>query len=146
MSRSSAYQSHESFSRDEEIRSSSERTFGFVFTIVFGLVGLWPLWRRGSVRWWSLSVAVLFLVAALVVPRALAPLNRLWTKFGLLLHMVVNPIVMTLLFYTTVTPIGLIMRAMGKDPLRLRLDPDARSYWIERRPPGPEPATMPRQF
>jgi hypothetical protein len=66
--------------------------------------------------------------------------------FGLLLHAVVNPIVMALLFFTTVTPIALILRAQGKDPLRLRRDPDARSYWIERRPPGPMPDTMPRQF
>ncbi len=146
MKRRNADQMHESFAREEEVRSSSERAFGFVFTTVFTIVALLPLWRGAAPRWWSLGVAAVFFAAALLVPRVLAPLNWLWTKFGLLLHAVVNPLVMTLLFFTTVTPIALIMRAMGKDPLRLRLDPDAPTYWIERRPPGPEPATMPRQF
>jgi Saxitoxin biosynthesis operon protein SxtJ len=146
MKRRNADQMHESFTREEEVRSSSERAFGFVFTTVFTIVALLPLWRGASPRWWSLGVAAVFFVAALVVPKMLRPLNWLWTKFGLLLHAIVNPIVMTLLFFTTVTPIALIMRAMGKDPLRLRLDPDASTYWIERSPPGPEPATMPRQF
>jgi Saxitoxin biosynthesis operon protein SxtJ len=139
-------QTHESFTREDEVRSSSERAFGFVFAAIFGLLGLWPILRGMSLRWWSLGLAFAFLAATLLVPQALAPLNKLWFKFGLLLHAVVNPIVMALLFFTTVTPIALIMRSMGKDPLRLRLDPDARSYWIERRPPGPMPDTMPRQF
>ena len=88
----------------------------------------------------------MFFTSGLLVPKVLAPLNWLWTKFALLLHAIVNPIAMILLFFTIVTPIALIMRATGKDLLRLRLDPDAPTYWIERRPPGPEPATMPRQF
>ena len=69
----------------------------------------------------------------------LRPLNRLWLKFGLLLHKVVNPIVMALVFFGTVLPTGLIMRVLGKDLLRLKRQPDANSYWIERRPPGPAP-------
>ncbi len=146
MSRRSVSQIHESFARDTEIRSSSDRAFGFVFTVVFGLIGLAPLWRGAPPRWWNLAVAAVFLVAALLVPRVLAPLNRLWLKFGLLLHAMVNPIVMALLFFTTVTPIALIMRALGKDPLCLRRNPDAATYWIDRRPPGPAPDTMPRQF
>jgi hypothetical protein len=76
----------------------------------------------------------------------LRPFNRLWFRFGLLLSRVVNPLVMGLLFYFTVTPIGLIMRALGKDPLRLRFDRGARTYWIDRQPPGPEPETMRQQF
>jgi hypothetical protein len=146
MNRKTIPQTHESFTREDEIRSSSERVFGLVFAGVFGLIGFWPLWRGVALRWWSLGLAAMFLVTALLAPRALAPLNRLWFRFGLLLHMVVNPVVMALVFFTTVTPIALIMRAMGKDPLRLRLDHDARTYWIERRPPGPTPDTMPRQF
>ena len=74
------------------------------------------------------------------------PFNRLWFRFGLFLNKVVNSLVMGLLFYFTVTPIGLVMRALGKDPLRLRFDRGARSYWIKRQPPGPEPETMRRQF
>jgi Saxitoxin biosynthesis operon protein SxtJ len=146
MSRRDTPQTHENFVRDGEAPSSSPRAFGFVFAAISGLMGLWPLWRGGAPRWWSLALAVAFLAAALVVPRALAPLNRLWRQLALLLHAVVTPVVMALVFFTTVTPIALIMRALGKHPLRLRLDHDARTYWIERRPPGPTPDTMPRQF
>jgi hypothetical protein len=146
MTRKKIPQTHERFTREDEMRSSSERVFGLVFAGVFGLIGFWPLWRGVALRWWSLGLAAVFLVAALLAPRALAPLNRLWFRLGRLLHMVVTPVVMALVFFTTVTPIALIMRAMGKGPLRLRLDRDAPTYWIERRPPGPLPDTMPRQF
>jgi hypothetical protein len=91
-------------------------------------------------------VAALFLAAALLRPALLNPLNRLWLKFGLLLHRVVNPIVMGLLFYGTVWPTGLVMRALGKDLLRLKRQPEAHSYWIVRAPPGPAPETMKDQF
>jgi hypothetical protein len=82
----------------------------------------------------------------LLRPAVLNPLNRVWLKFGLLLHKVVNPAIMALLFYGTVLPTGLIMRAMGKDLLRLKREPDAASYWIVRAPPGPAPETMKDQF
>ncbi|HMB48131.1 MAG TPA: SxtJ family membrane protein, partial [Afifellaceae bacterium] len=74
------------------------------------------------------------------------PLNKLWMKFGLLLHNIVNPLVMGLLFFLTITPIALYFRISGKDPLKLRLEPDARSYWIDRDPPGPDPKTMPNVY
>ncbi len=76
----------------------------------------------------------------------LAPLNRLWTKLGLLLFHVVNPVVMLLLFVVTIVPAGLIMRAMRHDPMRRRFDRDARTYWIERDPPGPSPESLRHQF
>ena len=82
-------------------------------------------------------MAAMFLVAALLRPAILHPLNRLWLKFGLLLHRVVNPVIMALLFFGTVLPTGLVMRALGKDLLRLKRQPDADSYWIPRAPPGP---------
>ena len=85
------------------------------------------------------AVSGLFLVVAVAAPRLLAPLNRLWYRFGLLLHRIVNPVVMGLLFYATVTPIALVMRLVGKDPLHRAFDPQARTYWIERSPPGPKP-------
>ena len=139
-------QTHESFAREEEVKGSSERAFGFVFAAVFAIIGLWPLVHGESIRLWSLGVAAAFLIVALAAPKILAPLNRLWMKFGLLLHAIVNPVVMAFLFFSTVTPIALFLRWRGKDPLRLKLDPAARSYWIDRTPPGPPPDTMPRQF
>ncbi len=139
-------QLHEDFAREAKVEGSSDRSFGFVFAAVFTLIGLWPLMGGGQVRIWALGIAAAFAVVVLARPGLLAPLNRLWTRFGLLLHKVVSPLIMGMLFYLTVTPIGLLMRAFGKDPLRLRPDPDAASYWIERDPPGPPPETMKNQF
>jgi predicted membrane metal-binding protein len=132
--------------REQKVGGGSDRTFGFVFAAVFALLGLWPLVHGTGPRWWALVVAVGFAVTAQVRPSALASLNRLWTAFGHLLHRIVSPIVIGLLFYLVVTPVGLVMRATGKDPMRLRRDPNATSYWIMRDPPGPAAETMRQQF
>jgi Saxitoxin biosynthesis operon protein SxtJ len=137
---------HEDFSRHAEAKGSSDRAFGFVFAIFFSLVGLAPLRTHHSVRWWALTLALLFLAVALLRPVWLNPFNRLWTKLGLLLGRVVSPIVMGLLFFLVVTPTAFLFRLLGKDPLRLAPEPDASTYWIERRPPGPPPETMANQF
>jgi hypothetical protein len=114
--------------------------------MVFSLIALWPLMFGRTVHWWSLVVAGLFGLAALVAPATLAPLNRVWTRFGLLLHRIVSPIVLGIMFFLVVTPTGFVMRLLGKDPLRLRWDRDAGSYWIGREPPGPRPDTLTDQF
>jgi len=136
---------HEDY-RQEEVRSSSDRSFGIVFAVVFAIVALWPVVGGGAVRIWAAAVAAVFLVVALAWPAGLAPLNRLWTAFGLVLHKITNPIFMGLVFFGAVVPTALIMRALGKDPLRLRFDRGAESYWIEREPPGPAADTMNQQF
>jgi hypothetical protein len=128
------------------VTGSSNRSFGFVFSVLFAFLGLGPLVRGRPVRGWALVVAAALLLAALALPRMLAPLNRLWLSFGLVLHACISPVIMGLVFYTTVTPIGLARRLLGKDPLRRRFDRDAVTYWIERDPPGPAPDTMTRQF
>jgi hypothetical protein len=139
-------QLHEDLSREEQVKAGSDRGFGLVFAGFFALVsGL--SWWRGHTAWhWALPVAAAFLVIAYTYPKVLAPLNLLWMKFGLLLHKVVTPLVLGLLFFVTITPIGLLARACGKDFLRLKLDPNANSYWIDRTPPGPPPQTMRNQF
>jgi hypothetical protein len=137
---------HENFYTGPEPPTSSDRSFGLVFAVVFLIFGLWPLLRGSTPRLWSLAAAATFLVLALARPKTLAPLNRVWTGVGLLLHRVVNPLAMAFVFYGTVAPIGLVLRLLGKDPLRLRFDPDVRTYWIERQPPGPAPETMTNQF
>ena len=104
------------------------------------------MWDGGAIRLWALIAAGVFAAAGLFAPALLWPLNRVWFLFGMALHKVVNPVVMGLLFYATITPMALVMRLMGKDPLRRRFDPAAKSYWIERRPAGPEPQSMRRQF
>lgn len=137
---------HEDLSERDELKTSSERSFGLVFAVVLGLLALWPLLDSARPRWWLGGLAALFLVAALVRPALLAPLNRLWTKLGLVLHRIVNPVVMAVIFYLAVTPTALLMRLFGKDPLRRRFEPEAESYWIERQPPGPAPDSMRHQF
>lgn len=137
---------HEDLERDDTPKAGSERGFGIVFAVVFAVIGLWPLLDGGPVRIWALAVAGVFLAAGLLVPAVLRPLNRLWFLFGMALHKVVSPLVMGLLFYLTVTPIALIMQIVGKDPLNRRFNKDAKSYWIEREPPGPAPETMRQQF
>lgn len=137
---------HERLSQDARIKGSSDRGFGIVFACVFAIVALWPLMAGGQIRLWSLAVAAGFLTVAAIRPALLAPLNRLWMKLGLALNAVVSPVVMAAMFFGTVTPIGLLMRILGKDPLRLRLDPRQPSYWIERQPPGPAPEGMTNQF
>jgi hypothetical protein len=129
-----------------EIKGSSDRAFGLVFAVVFAIIACYPLLASGAIRLWSLIVSGVFLLLALVVPAVLAPANRLWMKFGELLHSIVSPIALGIVFYVTVLPTGLLLRLFGKDPLRLRLDPNAESYWIKREPPGPEAESLNNQF
>jgi predicted membrane metal-binding protein len=124
----------------------SDRSFGLVFGIVFAVIAVWPLIHGGPVRWWALALACVFAGLAVLAPRLLGPLNRLWFRFGLLLHHIVNPVVMILLYVTAIVPISLIMRACGKDLLRLGRDRQASTYWISREPSGPSTGSMSKQF
>jgi len=137
---------HEELTREDVVNRTSDRRFGALFAILFALVGLAPLLRHGQIRWWLLAVAALFCLVTLVAPRALAPVNRLWFRFGLLLHRIVSPLLIAVIFYGVVTPVGLISRLMGKDPLKLRRDPGSASYWIPREPRGPAPDGFPRMY
>ena len=137
---------HEDFSREEHIEGSSDRSFGFVFAAVFALIALWPLLHHGGLRLWALAVAAAFGAVAIVRPALLATPNRLWMKLGLLLGKIVAPIALGILFYVVLTPLGAVMRMAGKDPLRLKRDPAAATYWIPREPPGPPPGSMTNQF
>lgn len=129
-----------------EAKGSSNRAFGLVFFTVFTIIGLYPMLASGAIRLWSLSIAGIFLLLALVVPRVLAPANRLWMRFGELLHRIVSPLALGIVFYVAVLPTGIILRLFGKDPLRLHFDLTAESYWIERDPPGPVADSLNNQF
>ena|SRR5579872_648753 len=137
---------HEQFEREESRAGGSDRTFGLVFAVACAVLCALNYWRGHSAWLWWLVAAAVFLIAALAVPRILHPLNRLWSRFGLLLQRIVQPVVMALLFFTTVVPMGLLFRAMGKDFLRRRYDPSAASYWIAREPPGPAADSFKNQF
>ena len=114
---------------------SSEKSFGVVFSIVFLIVSLYPLINSESLRIWALVVSIIFFLLAFLAPKILVLPNKLWFKFGLLIGSIVAPIVMTLVYFVTVVPTGLIMRLLGKDLLKQKLDKNAKSYWIERKEP-----------
>ena len=137
---------HETAHNGAPAKTSSDRAFGLVFAGVFTIVGLFPLVHGDPLRWWGLAVALAFLMLSLARPRLLHPLNRIWTAFGLMLHAVVSPLVMGLLFFAVVTPMALLMRVMHKVPLALNFDQTAKTYWIVRTPPGPDGETMKNQF
>ncbi len=140
------YSLHEDLNRKQEGQGSSDRAFAFVFSVFFVLVGLSPLRAHHAMRWWAFPLAGLLLFIGIVKPVWLRPLNKYWTKLGLLMGRIVSPVITAVLFYAVVTPTALLFRMLGKDPLRLSRDPEARSYWIERQPPGPAPETMANQF
>ena len=132
--------------RHEESPLPSNRSFGLVFTVVFLIVGLLPLFSRHTVRWWALAVSGVFLILALLQSPVLTPLNRLWMRFGLFLHKIISPVILGIIYFLVITPIGWWMLRKGKDPMRRSFDPAAQSYWIPRDPPGPPPASMSNQF
>lgn len=109
----------------------SNRNFGIVFFTVFLVIGLWPLLNQGELRIWSLLVSLVFLILGILNSKILAPLNKLWMKFGLLLGSIVSPIVMGIIFFMVVTPTALILRLFGKDILMKKKNNDA-SYWIKK--------------
>ena len=115
-----------------EIKISSNRNFGLVFFFVFLIVSLWPLINEGSPRYWSIVIAVIFLILGLLNSKLLTPLNMLWFKFGLFLGSIISPIVMGIIFFLVIAPTGLVMKLMGKDLLDKKYDNKKKSYWINR--------------
>ena len=114
-----------------EIKISSNKSFGIVFFIVFLLIGLYPLINQQDIRIWSLIISFIFLILGLLNSTVLTPLNLLWFKFGILLGKIISPIIMGFVFFLVVTPIGLTMRLFKKDLLKLKRS-NNKSYWIKR--------------
>ena len=114
------------------VKISSNRSFGFLFFIVFLAISLWPLKSQGDLRLWAFILSLIFLVLGVLNSKFLTPLNKLWHKFGIFLGSIVSPIVMGIIFFIVVTPTGLIMRFLGKDLLRLKMHKNTNSYWINR--------------
>ena len=126
----------------DEVKLNSNRSFGVVFFIVFLLIGLYPLLKGNDLRIWSLIISFIFLVLGLINSRILTPLNKSWFKFGLLLGKFISPIIMGIIFFIVVTPIGIIMRLFKQDLLNLKFNKD-KSYWIKK--DGPK-SKMKNQF
>jgi Saxitoxin biosynthesis operon protein SxtJ len=127
-------------------RSSTDRFFGLLLSAFWGVVAMAPLRRGGSIRAWAVVLAAAFLVTSLIRPTLLGPLNQRWQRLGQLLQKITNPIVMAVLYFSTIVPFALIMRLLNRDVLRLKWDPCQTSYWIPRQPPGPRPESMKDQF
>ena len=113
----------------------SEKSFGVVFSIVFLIVALYPLINSAGLRIWALVVSIIFFLLAFLAPKILVFPNKLWFKFGLLIGSIVAPIVMAFVYFVTVLPTGLIMRLLGKDLLKQKLDKNTKSYWVKRSEP-----------
>ena len=126
----------------DDIKISSNRSFGIIFFIFFLILTTYPLLKGEDLRLWTLVISLVFLILGLLNSKILTPLNRLWFKFGLLLGRIVSPIIMGIIFFLVVTPIAFTMRLIGKDLLNLKFNKD-KSYWIEKN--GPK-SKMKNQF
>ncbi|NDE65059.1 MAG: hypothetical protein EB022_04745 [Proteobacteria bacterium] len=112
------------------IKPKDNITFGILFFIFFLIIGLYPLKSGGVIRIWSIILSLIFLIITIIRPNLFTYLNRLWIKFGMLLGKIISPIVMGLVFFFVVTPIGILVRVLKKDVMGLKRG--APSYWINR--------------
>ena len=126
----------------ENIKIPSNRSFGFVFATVFFLIAIYPLINSGEIKYWSIIISIIFLILGLINSRLLSPLNNLWFKFGIYLGKIISPIIMGIIFFLVVTPIGLIMKILKKDLLNLKYN-SKKTYWINKT--GPK-SKMKNQF
>ena len=125
------------------MEKSSNKNFGIIMAIFFVIIALWPKFYGNEIRIWSIVVSFIFIFFALLFPRYLETLNILWTKFGFLLGKIIAPIIMMIIFFLIVTPIGLIMRLSQKDILKLKKDKNSSTYWINK---TDEKSNMKNQF
>ena len=129
--------------KKNSIKISSNRSFGLLFFIVFLAISLWPLKSQEDLRLWAFILALIFFVLGILNSKFLTPLNKLWMKFGIFLGSIISPVVMGVVFFMVVTPVGLIMRFLGKDLLRIKKSKFVSTYWISREKQN---NTMKRQF
>lgn len=137
---------HEDIKREDKVIGPSNRSFGYTFAGVFLFVGALNIWKEHVAGVWWIGGAAFFFLLARFWPRPLTPLNAAWLRLGLLLHRIVSPVIMGLMFFAVMTPIGWIMRRLGHDLLSRRLDPSADSYWVVRPPRDSTTDSMKNQF
>ncbi len=118
----------------DEVKLSSNRSFGIVFFVVFLLIAFYPLVNDRSIHVWSLIISLIFLTLGIINSSILSPLNKIWFKFGILLGKIISPLVMGIIFFIVVTPIGILMKILKKDLLNLKYT-NNKSYWIEKNEP-----------
>ena len=123
-------------------KKENNKSFGILFFIIFLLIALWPLINSQSIRLWALGIASIFLVLGIINSKILTPVKKSWIKLGEILGKIIAPIVMGFIYFLIITPIGLLMRLVGKDVLNLKFNKND-SYWIKR---AKNINTMKRQF
>ena len=116
--------------KQQEIKIGTNKSFGFVFFIIFLVVALWPLLNDENIRIWSVILSLVFLILGFLNSKILTPLNKLWIRFGILLGTIISPLVMGIVYFGVVTPIGILMRLLGKDILNLKIDKKKNTYWL----------------
>ncbi len=122
------------FMNSEKIKIPSNKNFGLVFFIFFLIISFYPLLNNENLRLWSLVISLIFLILGLLNSKILTPFNKLWMNFGLLLGKFISPVIMSIIFFLVVTPIGVIMKFLKKDLLNLKFNSD-KSYWIKKEDP-----------
>tara|TARA_B110000003_G_C16384699_1_gene431917 strand:- start:135 stop:518 length:384 start_codon:yes stop_codon:yes gene_type:complete len=115
----------------DDVKISSNRSFGLVFFAVFLLIGFYPLINQGDIRVWSIILSLIFLFLGFLNSKLLSPLNKIWFKFGNFLGKIISPVIMGIIFFLVVTPIAILMRLLKKDLINIKFNND-RSYWIEK--------------
>jgi len=128
--------------KNDNIKISTNRSFGLVFFVFFFIFSILPLFKSGDVRFWSLIISICFLILGLLNSSILTPLNKTWFKFGILLGNFVSPIIMGVVFFVVVTPTSFIMKLLGKDLLNLKKN-NKKTYWIKK---NEEISKMKNQF
>ena len=112
---------------------NSNKSFGLLFSIVFLIIGMWPLKNGDSLNIYFIAISITFLILGLINSKLLSPLNKIWIKLGEVLGIIISPIVMFLVYFIVLTPISLIVRLFGKDLLGLKFFKKNDSYWIIRK-------------
>jgi hypothetical protein len=115
--------------KSQAISMPSDRSFGWTFAVVFALVSIFHPW--------VLAITATLVLITLTRAQWLAPLKRAWMKLGALMHHIVSPVIMGAIFFGVFTPVGVVMRAFGRDAMKRRYQPQLASYWERRDPPGP---------
>ena len=128
------------------VKIPTDRKFGYTFAVVFALFGAWLFWHANRTGLAFIGGGAVFAALAATAPKILHPLNVAWMYLGFVLNKIVSPIVLGAIYALIIVPVGVFFRLRGRDPLQRRLEPDAKTYWVDRTPPGPTHDNFPRQF
>ena len=123
-------------------KNKNNKSFGILFFIVFFLIAVWPMLNESQIRIWAIILSLAFLFLGIINSKLLSPLRFAWIKFGESLGKIIAPIIIAIIYFFIITPIALVMRSVGKDLLKIKLQ-KTQSYWVKREK---KIGTMKRQF